>query len=124
MRNVKFKIDSFSPLLTMVEYGLLLKEAKTKMIDGKLVNYMDLKTPEDITTFLGNVSDWPLDCFEWIKSITKALYYCDIKELEDGDISNILSLIIGLSEIGGFVMEKSRDMTNENTLIKLSDIAF
>ncbi len=108
----------------MVKYGLLLKEAKTKMIDGKLVNYMDLKTPEDITTFLGNVSDWPQDCFEWIKSITKALYYCDIKELEDGDISNILSLIIGLSEIGGFVMEKSRDMTNENTLIKLSDIAF
>lgn len=108
----------------MVEYGLLLKEAKSKIINGKLVNYMDLKTPEDITTFLGNVSDWPLDCFDWIKSISKALYYCDLKELESSDIRDIFSLIIGLSEVGSFVAEKSRDMTDENTLIKLSDVAF
>lgn len=114
---IEFKINSFSSLATMVEYGLLLKEAKKKFISGNVANYINLSNKEDIEKFLLNVSLWPTDCFEWITSIAKSLYYCDIKELNDTDIKNILSLIAGLGEIGNFITDESCDMTKENTHI-------
>lgn len=120
MNNVNFEINSFSSLKTMVEYGLLLKEADTKAVDGKLVNYIGLKTPEDIKKFLSDSSLWPIDCFEWIKSTAKTLYYCDMDELTPLDISNILSLIIGLSEVGDYITAGLQNMTPENTRPKAS----
>lgn len=106
----------------MVEYGLLLKGVETKAVDGKLVNYIGLKTPEDIKKFLNDTALWPVDCFEWIKSTAKTLYYCDMDELTPLDISNVLSLIIGLSEVGNYITVGRQDMTPENTKPKTPDM--
>lgn len=122
MNNVNFEINSFSSLKTMVEYGLLLKGMETKAVDGKLVNYIGLKTPEDIKKFLNDTALWPVDCFEWIKSTAKTLYYCDMDELTPLDISNVLSLIIGLSEVGNYITVGRQDMTPENTKLKTPDM--
>lgn len=116
MNNVNFEINSFSSFKTMVEYGLLLKGVETKAVDGQIINCIGLKTPEDIKKFLSDSSLWPIDCFDWIKSIAKTLYYCDIEELATLDISNVLSLIIGLSEIGNYITVGLQDMTPENTI--------
>lgn len=106
----------------MVEYGLLIKGVETKAVDGKLVNYIGLKTPEDIKKFLNDTALWPVDCFEWIKSTAKTLYYCDMDELTPLDISNVLSLIIGLSEVGNYITVGRQDMTSENTKLKTPDM--
>ena len=100
----------------MVEYGLLLKGAETKAVDGQIINCIGLKASEDIKKFLSDSSLWPIDCFDWIKSIAKTLYYCDIEELATLDISNVLSLIIGLSEVGNYITVGLQDMTPENTI--------
>lgn len=104
----------------MFEYGLLLKGVETKAVDGQIINCIGLKTPEDIKKFLSDSSFWPIDCFDWIKSVAKTLYYCDIEELSTLDISNVLSLIIGLSEVGNYITVGRQDMTPENTRPKAS----
>ena len=94
----------------------ILENKKIECLDWNII--LTLKEPkEDIENFLLIVSLRPTDCFEWITSIAKSLYYCDIKELNDTDIKNILSLIAGLGEIGNFITDESCDMTKENTLI-------
>ena len=115
MDNVNFKINSFSSLKTMFEYGMLFREVDTKAVDGKLVNYINLKDQKDISAFFNDSNLWAIDCFEWIKSMAKTLCYCDMEELDNLDISNVLSLIIGLSEIGNCVAVGLQDMTPENT---------
>lgn len=87
---------------------------------GKVTRYMDFEKQEDINRFLDYAKGAAVDCCDHISALSKALYYCDRKELEDVEIEQLISLLGSLGSFTAFLLRETEDMTPENTRPKAS----
>ena len=111
----ELKSGHFSGLMTLFQNAHLLETSKFEIEKEKINYYLDLKTKEDVDRFINRLSDWKADLFYNITSLSKALFHCDLKELEASDTNNLIALLAAFGEIGAYLTEKGDGMTTYNT---------
>ena len=120
--KINFPLQYFMFLDGILPYAGLLQtiEGRYNKETNKTTWYIDFEKQEDINRFLDFAKGSVADCCDHISALSKALYYCNKKELEDIEVDQIIALMGSLGRFAAFFLRETEELTPENTRPKAS----